>query len=74
MMNNPQVSWEPIYNPANNDVEAIVVTIPADEQYKLPVWTDIKMIMNIEWTSLDYSEYKQPGTFQNVMYTIQLSP
>lgn len=27
------------------------VTIPASEQFKIPVWTDIKVLMTIQWSS-----------------------
>lgn len=75
LINQPFVSWKLQYEGESEEsLSGIQITIPADEQYKLPIWTDIKLIMYIEWTSKNYSEYRQPGTFQNVMYTMQLSP
>ncbi len=32
------------------------VTIPASEQVKIPVWTDIKILMTIQWSSSQFTQ------------------
>ena len=32
------------------------VTIPASEQVKIPVWTDIKVLMTIQWSSSQFTQ------------------
>jgi hypothetical protein len=32
------------------------VTIPASEQVKIPVWTDIKVLMTIHWSSSQFTQ------------------
>jgi len=33
----------------SSQIVGINVTIPAEEQVKLPSWTDIKILMSINW-------------------------
>lgn len=40
----------------------------------LPVWTDIKVLMSIKWTSEEFRDYEPEGIFQNVLYTFKLDP
>ncbi len=32
------------------------MTIPASEQVKIPVWTDIKILMTIQWSSSQFTQ------------------
>lgn len=32
------------------------MTIPASEQVKIPVWTDIKVLMTIQWSSSQFTQ------------------
>lgn len=50
--------------------------IPQSEQYKIPVWADIKILMTIDWTSTKFGSSYQTTkkVFQNAMYTIKFAP
>ena len=53
------------------------VTIPADEQKKLPVFQEISILMTARWTSSKYPGMKnltRDSTFQNLLYTIKFEP
>lgn len=61
MIQNPKLKYE-IFSPSlgsganKNDIRTakdlvIKVTLPIEEQFRLPVWTDIKILMTIDWTS-----------------------
>jgi len=54
----------------------IKCSIPKGEQYKIPVWQDVKILMSLDWVSSKYnsSEQHPKSIFQNAMYTIQLNP
>jgi hypothetical protein len=54
----------------------VKVTIPMAEQIKIPVWTDIKILMSIDWTSSKFgSSFESKQTvFQHAMYTIKFAP
>lgn len=54
----------------------IKCSIPKSEQYKIPVWQDVKILMSLDWVSSKYnsSEQHPKSIFQNAMYTIQLNP
>ena len=54
----------------------LYVIIPQSEQYKIPVWADIKILMTIDWTSTKFgASYKtSKKVFQNAMYTIKFAP
>jgi hypothetical protein len=46
------------------------------EQNKIPVWTDVKILMSIDWTSSKFDSAIQTDhtLFQNAMYTIKFVP
>jgi hypothetical protein len=51
------------------------VTIPASEQVKIPVWTDIKVLMTIDWSSSQFTRDSEESlVFQNLLYTILFNP
>ena len=51
------------------------VTIPSSEQEKLPLWTDIKILMDIKWKSSLQDFSPDSGIlFQNVLYTVKFAP
>ena len=51
------------------------VTIPSSEQEKLPLWTDIKILMDIKWKSSLQDLSPDSGIlFQNVLYTVKFAP
>ena len=86
MMENPKVEYQ-IFSPslgAQADLSkvrtasdlVIEVTIPIEEQHRLPVWTNIKVLMTIDWTSSEFEEYltAQKTIFQSALYTIRFDP
>jgi len=54
----------------------ILVTIPKSEQYKIPVWQDVKIMMSLDWTSSTYDlqEEHKSTMFQNLVYTVRYNP
>jgi len=54
----------------------INVTIPKQEQYKLPINQEIKIFMTARWTSSDSALDVDVGklVFQNVIYTFKFEP
>ena len=53
------------------------VTIPADEQTKLPVFQEIMILMTVRWTNSRYpgmEDLTRQATFQNLLYTIKFEP
>lgn len=67
---------DPIYSGNTDDsLSGIIITIPASEQYKLPVWTNIKVIMKMSWISSKFeAEEYEDRVFQNAMVTLKLEP
>ena len=85
-MENPKVEYQ-IFSPslgAQADLSEVItasdlvieVTIPIEEQHRLPVWTNIKVLMTIDWTSSEFQEYltAQKTIFQSALYTIRFDP
>ena len=74
----PEVQWTSQY--AENQVNSltgIAVTIPASEQHKLPIWTDVKILMKIEWQSREFNattSNQEDIVFQHLMYTLRFEP
>jgi len=62
-------------DPFNGDLY-INVTIPKDEQYKFPVFTDVSILMTIRWTNSEFQQEIESDdlVFQNAMYTMKFSP
>lgn len=52
----------------------ILITLPTTEQYKVPVWSDVKMLMKIQWTSSELDLPINHDTFQHYLYTIKYAP
>ena len=75
MVDKPHIRQDPIYSGNTDDsLEGIIITIPAAEQYKLPIWTDIKIIMKIAWVSSKFEMEAEDLVFQNAMITLKLEP
>ena len=75
MIEKPVIKADPIYESnAEDSLSGIILTIPKAEQYKLPVWTDIKVIIKIAWKSSEPDAIPSSALFQNVMLTLNLQP
>lgn len=48
--------------------------MPIAEQHKIPVWSDVKILMTIEWTSSEFDLKVSGNVFQNALYTIKFAP
>lgn len=52
----------------------IYVVIPAAEQYKIPVWKDVQIMMSFDWTSSKFELDESKKVFQNAVYTLRFNP
>ena len=54
----------------------LFIKIAQSEQYKIPVWTDVKILMSIYWTSslANDGDYQFNTIFQPALYTIKYEP
>lgn len=63
-MEQPTVDWYLVYEDETEEsLLGISATITKAEQYKLPLWVDIKILMTIAWTSFEFEEFVEKGTF-----------
>lgn len=74
-----------IHRPSDNNVTSddifdgdlyINVTIPKDEQNKIPVFEDVGIIMTIKWTNSEFQSEVNTDhlVFQNALYTMRFAP
>lgn len=71
----PAMKFEVTGSKSNNNL-TVSVTVPKEEQWKFPIRTDVKIIMNVKWTSSKFADLVDTSNlvFQNVIYTIRFNP
>ncbi len=71
----PAMKFEVTGSKATNNL-TVSVKVPKEEQWKFPIRTDVKIIMNVKWTSSKFADLVDTSklVFQKVIYTIRFNP
>ena len=51
----PEMKFEVTGSKATNNF-TVSVTLPKEEQWKFPIHTDVKIIINVKWTSSKFAD------------------
>lgn len=69
-----QTQDEKVIESSSDDL-VITVTIPKEEQYVIPVWKDVNILMSMDWTSSKFDlSSQEKSVFQNALYKIRYNP